>query len=241
MKAVEELVPVVGAAPACEALGVPRASFYRQKAPPPDPAEPRRRPNPPQALSDSERREVLDVLHSPRFVDKAPAEVYAALLDEGIYLCSVRTMYRILAANEEVRERRNQLRHPHYQKPVENPQVPAGVPEPLRFPGTRQVLLRAVLRLVQPPALPLRHRPPHPGHGPLRPGRCRHRRSTTRSRSGLHRSSRAFRQPASLAPFAAHRGLDQSAATNRASNHEQRRGTGTPPISTALRERLARH
>jgi putative transposase len=117
MKAVEELVPVVGAAPACEALGVCRASFYRQKAPPPDPAEPRRRPRPPQTLSDPERREVLDVLHSPRFMDKAPAEVYAALLDQGIYLCSVRTMYRILAANEEVRERRNQLRHPHYQKP----------------------------------------------------------------------------------------------------------------------------
>ncbi len=117
MKAVEQLAPVVGAASACEALGVSRASFYRQKAPPPGAAAPRRRARPPRALSDLERQEVLGVLHSPTFVDKAPAEVYAALLDEGTYLCSMRTMYRILAENDEVRERRNQLRHPQYQKP----------------------------------------------------------------------------------------------------------------------------
>jgi putative transposase len=54
-----------------------------------------------------ERRAVLDVLHSPRFADQAPAEVYASLLDEGVYHCSIRTMYRVLAANQEVRERRN--------------------------------------------------------------------------------------------------------------------------------------
>jgi len=60
---------------------------------------------------------VLDALHSERFVDKAPAEVYATLLDEGTFLCSVRTMYRILAEASEVRERRNQLRHPRYEKP----------------------------------------------------------------------------------------------------------------------------
>lgn len=60
---------------------------------------------------------VIDVLHEDRFVDKAPAEVYATLLDEGVYLCSIRTMYRILQAESEVRERRNQLRHPEYKKP----------------------------------------------------------------------------------------------------------------------------
>jgi putative transposase len=60
---------------------------------------------------------VLDVLHEPRFADQAPAEIYARLLDENRYLCSERTMYRILAANAEVRERRDQLRHPAYKKP----------------------------------------------------------------------------------------------------------------------------
>jgi putative transposase len=60
---------------------------------------------------------VLDLLHAPRFADQAPAEVYASLLDEGVYHCSIRTMYRILDQHDEVRERRNQLRHPVYQKP----------------------------------------------------------------------------------------------------------------------------
>jgi putative transposase len=64
-----------------------------------------------------ERQQVLDVLHSEKFVDKAPQEVYAALLDEGQYLCSIRTMYRLLEAHQEVKERRDQLRHPVYQKP----------------------------------------------------------------------------------------------------------------------------
>jgi putative transposase len=60
---------------------------------------------------------VLDVLHEPRFVDLAPAQVFATLLEQGRYLCSVRTMHRILADNSEVRERRDQLRHPAYAKP----------------------------------------------------------------------------------------------------------------------------
>ena len=64
-----------------------------------------------------EREAVLAELHSARFVDKAPAEVYATLLDQGVFLCSIRTMYRILSDAEEVRERRNQVRHPNYQKP----------------------------------------------------------------------------------------------------------------------------
>ena len=69
------------------------------------------RPRPPRALTAAERAAVLAQLHSPRFVDRAPREVYATLLDEGRYLCSPRTMYRLLAAADESRERRNQLRH----------------------------------------------------------------------------------------------------------------------------------
>lgn len=75
------------------------------------------RPKPPRALSDEERRQILDLLHSEPFIDKAPAEVHAELLDQGRYVCSIRTMYRILHQQQEVRERRNQLRHPHYVKP----------------------------------------------------------------------------------------------------------------------------
>jgi putative transposase len=71
----------------------------------------------PRALNDTERQAVLDALHSKRFADQAPAAVYAKLLDEGTYHCSVSTMYRILHENQEVRERRNQLRHPAYRKP----------------------------------------------------------------------------------------------------------------------------
>ncbi len=116
MKAAQQLAPSVGAAPACQALGVSRASFYRQKraTKPHQAAWPRRSPR---ALSRDERQLVLDTMHAQRFVDKAPAEVYAALLDEGIYFCSIRTMYRILGDHDEVRERRNQLCHPVYQQP----------------------------------------------------------------------------------------------------------------------------
>ncbi len=104
----------VGKAAACRALGVPRATLYRRMLP----AVPRRvRLTPPRALSAVERQAVLDHLHSERFSDKAPAEVYATLIDEGLYLCSVRTMHRILAENGELKERRNQLRHPQYKKP----------------------------------------------------------------------------------------------------------------------------
>jgi putative transposase len=90
--------------------GKTRSRRRPQSAPPPRRASPR-------ALSAGERADVLAVLHEPRFVDVAPAEVYATLLDEGRYLCSERTMYRLLAAHQEVRERRNQLRHPHYATP----------------------------------------------------------------------------------------------------------------------------
>jgi putative transposase len=115
MDAVETLACVVGTAPACEALTINRASLYRRRCRPT--TVPRRRPTPARALSPIERQTVRDVLHSERFVDKAPAQVVATLLDEDVYHCSIRTMYRVLDSNREVRERRDQLRHPSYQKP----------------------------------------------------------------------------------------------------------------------------
>jgi len=117
MDATEKLVPDVGTAAACRAMGVARATLYRRRKPsrPKTADQPKRRQ--PRALDDAERRAVLDLLHSARFVDKSPASVYAKLLDEGTYHCSPRTMYRILHDSREVRERRNQLRHPNYKKP----------------------------------------------------------------------------------------------------------------------------
>jgi len=114
MQTVTELGPRLGVAPTCTALGVARASYYRSLQPP---VELPPRPTPARALPAEERQAVLDVLHEPRFVDLAPAEVYATLLDEDRYLCSERTMYRVLATDQEVRERRNQLRHPPHAAP----------------------------------------------------------------------------------------------------------------------------
>jgi putative transposase len=109
----------LGVKAACEAVGFPRSSLYRQqqaaKAPPP--TEPRVRPAPARALSEREKTVVLELLNDERFQDQAPREVYATLLDEQRYLCHWRTMYRILDENAEVRERRDQLRHPVYAKP----------------------------------------------------------------------------------------------------------------------------
>ena len=110
------MLPELGIAPACEALGLGRATFYRRRHPGPDDRIVSR-PQPPRALKTGERQEALALLHSERFVDKAPREVYATLIDEGTYLCSMRTMHRILAENGELKERRNQLRHPQYKKP----------------------------------------------------------------------------------------------------------------------------
>ncbi len=118
MDAVERLAPEVGTKAACAAMGVSRASVYRRRVRQAVlPVESKKHPSPARALNGEERQAVIDVLHSERFVDQAPHEVYATLLDEGIYHCSVRTMYRILGQNKEVRERRNQLRHPVYNKP----------------------------------------------------------------------------------------------------------------------------
>jgi putative transposase len=116
MDAVHLLAPTVGIESACEVLGVARASFYRQPAfglalPLP------LRPTPARALSMQERETVRDVLNSTRFQDCAPAAIQATLLDEGQYLCSTRTMYRVLSEDGASRERRDQLTHPAYQKP----------------------------------------------------------------------------------------------------------------------------
>jgi putative transposase len=94
---VEELTPLIGTRPACRALGASPASIYRRRRPP-EPRAPKPRPTPQRALSQDERERVLEVLHGERFVDVSPEETYATLLDEGTYLCSPRTMYRILAA-----------------------------------------------------------------------------------------------------------------------------------------------
>jgi len=117
MQAVATHAREIGAATACAALSVPRASYYRRLKPPSPPNLAEARTRPARALCDHERQEVLAVLHNDQFVDKAPAEAHAMLMDEGRYLCSVRTMYRILDGEKEVRERRNQLRHPPYKKP----------------------------------------------------------------------------------------------------------------------------
>lgn len=109
------IIGSTGVAPVLTALGLSRATFYRRRR------AGRRcakvRPRPARALSEPECGRVLAVLRSPEFVDRPPAEVHAALLGRGEYLCSWRTMYRLLAANQEVRERRNQRRHPRYRKP----------------------------------------------------------------------------------------------------------------------------
>jgi putative transposase len=114
VNAVTEVASLVGVVMACAMLAVARATYYRALRPR---ALPTTRPKPPRALGRDERQAVLDVLHEPRFVDLAPAEVYATLLDERRYLCSERTMYRILAAHQEVRERRDQLRHANHPRP----------------------------------------------------------------------------------------------------------------------------
>jgi putative transposase len=114
MKAAEQLSERTGVSAACAALGVPRSSFYRARQPT---SEPKPRPTPERALTPEEKEQVRQTLNSERFQDSAPRQVYATLLDDGEYLCSWRTMYRILNEHQEVRERRDQLRHPNYAKP----------------------------------------------------------------------------------------------------------------------------
>jgi putative transposase len=105
----------LGIEPTCAAIGLSRATYYRHRHGPKVGVARRRLPK--HALDDSQRKAVLDVLHEDRFIDLPPTEIYAQLLDEGRYECSIRTMYRILAANAEVCERRRQRVHPPYAKP----------------------------------------------------------------------------------------------------------------------------
>ena len=116
MTAVASLSDTVGKKAACKAMAIPRATFYRYingKTP----ANKNRRPAPPLALSDQERQAILDVAHEKRFWDASPYHIYATLLDEGRYIASISTFYRVLAANQEVSERRKQVSRPKYQKP----------------------------------------------------------------------------------------------------------------------------
>ncbi len=114
MTAAATLSPPAGSSATCRALGVSRATLHRRRAPVPTRPP---RPRSVRALAPAEEEAVLDVLHSERFVDRAPATIVATLLDEDTFLCSVRTMYRILEQHGEVRERRDQLRHPAYAAP----------------------------------------------------------------------------------------------------------------------------
>ena len=116
IQATEALAQAIPVTRTCEALGYPRSSLYRSRQ-----TQPKRkasnRPTPARALSTAERAKVRDLLNSERFQDSSPYQVYAALLDEGAYYCSISTMYRILHEHDEVHERRNQCQHPAYSKP----------------------------------------------------------------------------------------------------------------------------
>jgi len=114
MQSAEQLGERIGVEAACDALSVPRSSLYRARRQRCKRGRPKISAR---ALSQAEKLTVREELNSERFQDSAPREAYATLLDEGQYLCSWRSMYRILAENDEVRERRNQLRHPKYSKP----------------------------------------------------------------------------------------------------------------------------
>lgn len=116
MALAKESASVHGVRKSCEALGISRSTYYRQRGRDGAPLSPTERPSP-RRLSGPEEQQVLDLLNSDRFADRAVPEVHATLLDEGVCLCSMRTMYRILKRHDEILERRNQLRHPVYTKP----------------------------------------------------------------------------------------------------------------------------
>lgn len=116
MQAMNELTEIVGQRASCFFFGISRATAHRRSHPILHAAKaPREAPD--WALDQAERLKFLDVANSQPFVDKTVAEIYYCLLDRGEYICSIRTMYRILAEHDEVKERRNQLRHPVYKKP----------------------------------------------------------------------------------------------------------------------------
>ena len=117
MAALAQISGLVGVKRACEALAIPRATVYRRRRSRLSPAPVAAKRHSGRALSEHERSAILDCLHAERFQDCSPAQVYAALLDDGHYYCSIRTMYRLLESYGESRERRDQLTHPPYQKP----------------------------------------------------------------------------------------------------------------------------
>jgi putative transposase len=117
MSAVTALAVDVGTSAACQAFRLPRASYYRDRRKASASGVPAPRPSPARALRPAEREVVLARLHEERFQDRSPAAVYATLLDEGEYHCSIRTMYRLLEQRGESCERRDQLIHPPYKKP----------------------------------------------------------------------------------------------------------------------------
>ena len=112
----DDLTAVTSTAQACALLGQPRATHYR-RCQPPRLGPPAPRPAPPNKLTEAERQRVLGVLRSPEFCDLAPAQIWARLLDDGVYLCSISTMYRLLRIAGESRERRRQRTHPAKKKP----------------------------------------------------------------------------------------------------------------------------
>ena len=112
----DNLSAVTSVKAACALLGASRATRYRRLQPPRH-GPPAPRPAPPNALTEQERQQVLTVLRSEEYCDLAPAQVWARLLDDGIYLCSISTMYRLLAVAGENRERRRQRTHPARKKP----------------------------------------------------------------------------------------------------------------------------
>lgn len=112
----DEVEAHTSTAGACRLLGRSRATHYRRRQPP-TLGPPVPRPTPPNALSEPERQQVLSVLRSQEYCDLAPAQVWARLLDDGIYLCSISTMHRLLAIAGENRERRRQRTHPAKKKP----------------------------------------------------------------------------------------------------------------------------
>jgi len=117
MDAVRQLGEAVGIKPACLAMSIIRSSFYRDKARLVGESSEKIRPASPMALSLPEKDKVMTTLNSDEFMDKAPRPIFATLLERGQYLCSVRTMYRLLEKLDQCRERRNQVRRPHYTKP----------------------------------------------------------------------------------------------------------------------------
>src|SRR5690348_5003261 len=119
--AIATLAPRTGTRAACAAVGAPQASYYRRHRVSPPPVRPAPVPHrdrhQPRALAPAERQAILDLLHSDRFADAAPPEVWAALLDDGVYLGSISTFYRVLREAGESKERRRQATHPAAAKP----------------------------------------------------------------------------------------------------------------------------